>query len=460
MPVICRRQLLAALGMSGAAAALGVPRRARADSEAPKRLVVFSTNHGTPYDAWKLRPTGKPTDQEWVQSLTGAAESELSALLSPLWAHRDRLTVLDGVSMTSAELDLAGYRHEKGWLHAWTGAWAYLTGDDLYATAPSLDQIVAAAISRPDRLASLELSVESGRQISHAGLASPLPRESSPLKLYERLFGRMLQSDPLLSLQGSALDLARAEYDALVPKLGPADRERLQGHFDLVRDLEVRLAGMAAAECDVPAVEDFSGQRNYGADFEMMVELTRLALSCDLTRVVTLSMGDLPAADFGWASYLSGDVHFDFAHRIYEDEDAMQAMIDYGRHHAQQFAALLSALASTPDIDGRSLLDNTLVVWGNELGDGWHGYHRYCTLMAGGSWYFEPGRYLHWPTGGTPASMMTPEGSADSGIPHHHLLVSVARAMGVETDAVGLTEVRTPQGERIDLTGEIPELRA
>ena len=459
MSTFNRRQLLAALGMGGAAAALGVPQRARADSEAPKRLIVFSTGHGTVYDAWKLRPAGRPTSKVWDARLSELPAKDLSPMLAPLAGHLDQLTVLDGLSMTSAELDMAGYRHEKGWLHAWTGDWVYFTGDDLYATAPSLDQLVAAQISRPDRLASLELAVEAGRPISHAGLAQPLPTESKPLNVYERLFGRMLSRDPLLSHQGSALDLARAEYEALAPKLGPSDKERLQAHFDLVRDLEVRLAGMASAVCSPPNENDINTARNYTTDFETMVTLIQSALSCDLTRVITVSMGDLPAADFGWAGYMSGDVHFDFAHRIYGDPDAMQAMIDYGTLHARQFAHLLDMLSSTPDVDGRSLLDNTLVVWGNELGDGWHSYHRWCALMAGGSWYFDTGRYQHWPTGATPVSMLAPGGSADSGVPHHHLLVSIARAMGLDVDAIGLREIRSVAGERVDLTGELSELR-
>ena len=256
------------------------------------------------------------------------------------------------------------------------------------------------------------------------------------------------------------LDLARAEYDALAPQLGPADRAQLQTHFDLVRDLETRLAGMASAVCDIPDPGFAKLPEDYNAEFEVMVELVRVALSCDLTRVVSLSMGDIPARDFGWESYLSGDVHFDFAHRIHEDPDARQAMIDYNRFHAAQLAHLLDALASTPDVDGRSLLDNTLVVWGNELGDGWHSYHRYCPVLAGGGWHFQTGRYHHWPVGGTPMPMLQPSGLVDSGLPHHHLLVSIAQAMGLERDHIGLSEARTPAGERLQFTGPIAALRA
>lgn len=460
MATFNRRQVLTALGMGGAASLFGIPLRSRADDTVPKRLLIISTNHGTVYDSWRLRPGNKSDSGTWSAPLSSMSKDEFSPILAPLYNHRSRLIIPDGLSMTSAEMDMAGYRHEKGWLHAWTGEWAYFTGNDLYASAPSLDQIVAAEINRPDRLVSLELSVESGTPISHAGQAYPLPREHEPKRVYERLFGRALSTDPLLGKHGSALDLAWAEYNALAPNLDGVDLDQLQTHFDLVRDLEARLTGMSSFDCSIPSAEEFETMRTYEADFERMTALIQVAFGCDLTRVISISMGEIPAADFGWSGYMSGNVHFDFAHRIYEDPSAMQAMIDYGIFHSRQIAALVDALASTPDVDGRSVMDNTLIVWGNELGDGWHSYHQWCPVLIGGDWYFEPGMYHHWPTGQSPVEMLTSTGMQRSGIPHHHLLVSVARAMGLDVDSIGLTSARSADGDTVDFRGEIAELRS
>ena len=286
--------------------------------------------------------------------------------------------------MATAELDISGYRHEKGWLHAWTGDWVHFTGADLFSTGPSLDQIVAGAIARPDQLPSLELQVEEGRPICHAGHSQQLPLEGDPRAAFDRVFGLLNSTDPLLQAQGSILDFAIEEYKGLRGYLRPADRARLAAHFDLVRQLEQRLVGLSEATCDTGSLLGLAGtSEGYDALFQSMADLVAAAFSCDLTRVATLSLGDLPSDDFGWGWYLSGDAHNDFAHRIFQDDESAQAMSDYTAAHAAQLAYLIGLLESIPDPEGGSLMDHTLIAWGSELGDGWHGYDRWCALTAG-----------------------------------------------------------------------------
>jgi len=455
MTIVNRRRFLQALGLGAASTTLPFwMRGATADDTTgpPKRLIILSSGHGTVWQHWHMNPWGHPDGVQWQESLTGVAEADWSRALRPLYRHRDRLVAVDGLSMASAELDLPGYRHEKGWIHAWTGSWVHFTGDDLFSTAPSLDQIVAAQIGRPDRLASVELSIHGGRPVCHAGLAQQLPLAEDPMAVFDRMFGA---AGGASASQGSVLDYVLAEYDALAPKLSAWDRSRMEQHFDLVRALEQRLTGLASLDCggDAPSTMD-----DYTERFRAMGELVTSAFACDVTRVATVSLGDLPSEDFGWGDYLSGDAHNDFAHRIYLDDQAAAAMADYTRVHAEQVAWLVDLLTSTPDGDGGSLMDNTLIVWGSELADGWHSYERYCTLILGGSWAFEGGRYLKYPFGSSPIDVLVPWGYARSGLPHQHLLVSVANAMGVEQDWIGLAEAETREGTRIDLRGGLPGL--
>ena len=138
-------------------------------------------------------------------------------------------------------------------------------------------------------------------------------------------------------------------------------------------------------------------------------------------------------------------------------------MTDYSAYHGQQVARLVSTLENIPDVDGRSVMDNTLIVWGSELGDGWHGYRHYNPVLVGGSWAFNTGRYLYWPHD-TPAEMRVPSQvlaggmSHVSGLPHQKLLISVARAMGLDVDSVGLRYSRGQRGDFIDLTGPLDRL--
>ena len=102
-------------------------------------------------------------------------------------------------------------------------------------------------------------------------------------------------------------------------------------------------------------------------------------------------------------------------------------------------------------------MDNTLIVWGSEMGDGWHDYDRYCCLTVGGSWYFRPGRYLHYPdtTDISIYSGSTGREQTSSGMPYQHRLVSATNAMGLVTDSIGDTEITNTAGTRISLTGEL-----
>lgn len=463
--IIDRRRFLSGMGLSASALAVGgLSHRAWGGGEggAPKRLIILSTGHGTVYDGWKMRPAAQPDAKSWAFDFNGLDSSQFSRGLEPLHAARNRMIVLDGLSMVSAERDLAGYRHEKGWVHAWTGGQALLTGADIFSTQPSIDQLVAAQIGRVDRLPSLELTIGEGRPICHAGFAQQLPLENDPARVFDRLFGLATSKDPLIGAQGSVLDFAIREFDAASPKLSALDAERMTTHFDLLRQLEQRIVGMSEATCSssLDRASLASTSAGYQELFLSMAELIASAFSCDLTRVATISLGDLPASDFGWGNQ-SGDVHNDFAHQIYVNEQAAAAMTDYQRYHASQVAALISLLESIPDSDGRSLMDNTLIVWSCEMADGWHGYEKHFAATFGGDWYFRPGQYLHWPyETSSDFSVATPAGmSSGAGMPHQHLLVSVARAMGLDTDVVGMAELANRSGQLYSLAGELPEMR-
>ena len=108
-------------------------------------------------------------------------------------------------------------------------------------------------------------------------------------------------------------------------------------------------------------------------------------------------------------------------------------------------------------------MDNTLILWGSELADGWHGYRNYCPLVIGGEWYFRTGRYRHW-AHKTPAQILVPNSispssyTQNSGLPHQHFLVSGAQAMGLDTSHVGIQHLQTQNGDFIDCTGPLSDL--
>ena len=78
------------------------------------------------------------------RDLNAIDKADWSKPLAPFYPHRKRLLALDGLSLATAELDVDGDRHPKGWLQAWTGNWAYMDGSRYAARSPSLDQLIAA----------------------------------------------------------------------------------------------------------------------------------------------------------------------------------------------------------------------------------------------------------------------------------------------------------------------------
>ena len=434
------------------------------EGEAPKRLLVIGHCHGWPYDAWKMRPEGLDLSTPWRVPLAGLSEAEFSQPLAPLYAHRSRLLALDGLSLATAELDMDGNRHDTGWVQAWTGSWADFSSGDTGSTAPSLDQLVAERIARPERLPSLEVAVmdalEPGRPIAYGRNGIRLPMEDEPERVWQRLFGPSLNPSPLASRQKGVLDFAYGQYTQMAPRLDSAQREKLDAHFQLLSDLRGRLDGMSQLSCEtVP--EPVSSLPTYDERFDAMAELIGAAFSCDITRVVSLSLGEMPTANFG-ADSITDDVHKGLAHEIYNDPEKHQAMANYLTVHGQQVARLVSVLENLPDSDGNSVMDNTLIVWGSELANGWHGYQHYCPVILGGQWHFNTGQYWYRPHE-TPIRMLvppslSPTGYAEvSGLPHQHLLTSVANAMGVEENAVGLHHVQGQNGDWIDTSGPLPD---
>src|SRR5690348_14700512 len=128
-----------------------------------------------------------------------------------------------------------------------------------------------------------------------------------------------------------------------------------------------------------------------------MLDMAAQAMACDLTRFITLPMLPLPSAP--WLG-LTENLHDDLAHRVNDDDPTMRATIRsrlnmFHRYNAELVAYLLSALKAVNEAGG-TMLDHSLVLWGNELGDpDIHTSYGVPTVIAGGTnGKFKMGRYL------------------------------------------------------------------
>lgn len=460
---LSRRKLLHALGLAGSAAFLPslAPATSRAALGQPTRLLHLVTGHGTVYDDWKLRTGQLDEVSDWQLELGGLALAEFSPILAPLHGVREHLLILDGLAALG--VGLAGTNeHEAGHVAALTGTVALDILDTIaVATGPSIDQVIAEAIATPGQYPTLQYNV-GGWPVCFDGFGQPIPYELDVFAAYERLFPGGHDPAPVPSetqaiaaAQPSVLDLVGDQYAALAPKLSGEDRQKLDQHRELIRGLELQLDGLAALACEAPLapgeLPEWGLAEHPLAMIRAYLDIIRIALACRLSSVVTLRVDTMFNATIGAPP---GDIHTDWAHASDVDPAAAAVMTSYHRFHAEWIATLIAQLAATPD-EGGSMLDDTVVVWTNELASGNHDFKRHPLVVAGGGGHFSLGRVVRW----KPTDMLDgPWAEHLIGPAHNRWLVSLGRAFGLELDSFGIAAAPRVGGGSIACTGPLDRL--
>jgi hypothetical protein len=403
---------------------LAAPARAQATAAKPRLVVFFSPNGTIP--------------SEWIPD-GGETDFSLRRILKPLERHRARLLILQGLDMLSTG---PGDGHQQG-------MGGMLTGTDLlpgstmggcdtcpavsWAGGLSIDQLIANRISADRPFKSLELGALTGgndvwTRMIYKAAGQPMPPDDDPYRVFTRVFGSVNTTqnaarDRRLFLGKSVLDAVQTEFGQLGAQLGSADRQQLESHLESVRAIEKRLyAADTGAICAVPSLGsmlDARATQNYPSLVKLQMDIASAALACDLTRVVSLqwsaSVGQVPAPWLGIS-----ERHHDLSHEGDSNTDAVDKLVKINAWYAEQFAYLLDKLAAVKEGDG-SMLDNTLVLWCNELGKGnSHTRNDAPFVLAGNvNGYFRTGRYLQIDR------------------KHNALFVSLANAFGIDTNTFG-----------------------
>lgn len=421
-----RRRFLGALGATAICAPFLRPGLARADAP-KKRFVFMMTANGFQDDGIAISGSGT--------SFT------LGSSLRPLEAHRAKLLFLRGLD-NAASYEGPGGGHQKG-----CGAW--LTGRPLndgdftggngdllsgWASGISLDQRIAQVIGDETRLPSLELGVQvrgatNRHRISYSGSDAPLPPESSPHRVYARLFGAVAGDAETLARvrrrRRSVLDLVRGDLTRLGGRVATEDRPALEAHLERIREIERQLDAEASS-CDAPdapATFDPMRETNYQRAGTLQMDLLVAAMACDVTRVATiLWSGGTSGQRFPSLGF--GEAHHPLSHDgdgVAASQEKLRAI---DRFHAERFAHLVDRLDSTPDPSGEgTMLDHTVVVWGSELSKGnTHSRRDMPIVMAGGlGGYFRTGRFVRF-----------------GGRAHNDLLLTILHGFGIEDATFGL----------------------
>jgi len=404
-------------------------------SEAPKRVVVWYNGIGTVLSKW--RPTGIGTSYV------------TSEILAPLDTPslRPKLAILSGIRGAAAE-KLSGNGHAKGMTSLLTGRpfteiKSTNFGDTGWGGGISIDQLLAKRLVNPGQLASIEAGIltRSGGPSSYMSYSGPgqggvVPAEPDPRKVFARVFSSVptgnagsAELEASARQRRSVLDTVQRDFARLSGKLGAEDQERLDKHLALIRDLEARV--QVGKSCDVavaPAFADDDIRANSRVPElgRAQMDLVAVALACDATRVATIqwSGGESPidfkaiAPNAPWSelscpasvdSCSDGDsnsAHHVMSHILPStaggapsdmsaaQSTAMTCLTAVYKWYSEQLAYFAQQLAAIPDVDGRTVLDNTIILCVTEVSEGpSHAYTDMPFLALGGSGLFKPGYF-------------------------------------------------------------------
>ncbi len=424
-----RRSLLAGLSTFGGMMLLRpfLRREAAADGgvPGPMRLVVIQTPDGRPPETWV--PQGTTTDFTMASGLT------------PFEPLKDDLVILSGIDIPRGP----GENHCQCFVALMTGTNGAPTVDNYTAAqAPSIDQVIGLEPSIVgDTIPTLQIAGDmttipndiSHRYMSWAGADQPLPGEHRSTAIYETLFSNYVPPGDdaavkrLVQRRGSVLDVLEADLKRISDVAPAAQRPQLDAHLEAIRTLEKNLddLGSSALEaCIPPAPDDLPDQSDVPKRYVANLDMVRLALACDLSRVVTF-MSSPSTSNLRHRQWIP-EMESDLIHHYLSHEGNVSELTHIGKWYAGHIANFVQGLKRIPDGVG-TLLDHTVVVYTSELGYGaGHSSRNTPTVIFGSAaGRLSTGRYLNF---------------LDSPRPFNDVWVSVAHLLGLPWETFGSPE--------------------
>ena len=354
--------------------------------------------------------------EKWTPAASGSG-FELSPILEPLAAFKDRLLVISGLANNEAhklEFEIAG-DHPRACSAYLTGTHPKMTSGADIRCGVSVDQIAAKEFGKYTQLSSLEIGLESSllgacesayscvyyNTISWAAPTTPLPMENRPRAIFERLIGDSTnpgERAARLQEHRSILDLVSEDLKRLMRSVGETDRAKLDQYADAVRSVERRIqVAEQQSSKELPAMEKPIGIPEKFSDYaKLMMDLQVLAFQADVTRVGTFMIGH-EMSGRAYPELGFGDPHHSLTHHQ-GDTSKIEKVVKVNVFHTTLFNHLLERMKSVPDGDG-TLLDHSLILYGSPLSDG--NMHTYkdlpVLLITPGVAAMRGGRHVRYP---------------------------------------------------------------
>ena len=306
--------------------------------------------------------------------------------------NQQSVVVLDGI-----ENKVGGYAATPGDDHM-KGMGTMLTGIGLLpgntqggagdpaglAGGISVDQQIAAAIGASTKFRSLELGVQAGSAgtvwgyTAYSGANQPLPPDDNPASVWNRVFSAFGGDAALLAPAGGAqvgarrghAELQQAQSARWARSTRPSSTSTsATSAISSSGWAPRRTMGAACMKPAMPATIDYKANANFPAVGKLQMDLLVMAMACDL---------DARRHDPVGAVGRRHPVHLGrpddharpprhVSRRRHARPTRIEMLTKINVWYAQQFNYLLNALKNAKEADGSSMLDNTLVLWCNEL---------------------------------------------------------------------------------------------
>jgi hypothetical protein len=309
-------------------------------------------------------------------------------------------------------------------------------GSPSFRNTVSLDQFAAERIGRDTRYASLNFSTSGAYSCSYTRSGVAIPPETSAARAFARLFidgtpAEVAEEVARVQEGRSILDRVAGEAKRLQRDVGAGDRDKLDQYFTSVRELEQRMvrsedfARRPKPKPGVPAIRD-PGPGEDTRRFGLMLEVARLAVQTDLTRIVTLYyVGTSKTPSRPGTSF----AYHDLSHHG-QDAGKLNQLTVLERDLLLEWGGFIQRMKDSRDGASR-LLDNTMSVFGAGMGNASsHDSTNLPILVAGGR--FKHGRHLaHDPKNPPPLC---------------NLWVQMLREMGMPVEKFGTSNKETLAG--------------
>jgi hypothetical protein len=460
IPQSTRRQLLKGITLGTGGLLLDpvlgqLAAHADGDLRAARKRVVFvlqcngiNPAHVTPAEIGAPTERGNSRPNNDTLFERSLRDHDLPAPIAALAPHKNRMAIVRGLSGRIALSDHSGNHGALGCYPANRGPLGPTIDVALGDALPSVFRHVALGImNRPEQTMNYSLCA--------AGPGRTVPIQCAPELAYRNLFGSVAggSSREAFDRRSALLDFMADDVRATRNRLAGPERQQLDSYLEAFENLRDRQGAIERLQGDMrrhaPNLDEKFRRPTETNRLEAQFEIAAAALIVGLTNVVTLTSG---GGGQQYVAFPELGIPVDGHHyghgggvpgKTYEE-----CFVAVRQFHCRLIAELCRKLQAVPEGDG-TMLDNTLIVYLSDSGDGHHPQlYDWPMVLIGnlGGRLRTSGRYLQFPRYGAAGHRTTA-----------NLYATLLHAAGRPTDRFGVAD---PGLRDLDQRGTVNELLA